>query len=138
MTLELRMERHCRSAQAVAEFLEAHPKVTRVYYPGLASHPHFDVAKRLLRGASGMLAVEVSGGREAGMRFCDGLRLAWVATSLGGTHTLAGHAASTTHRQYGAEALAAAGISEGLVRVSIGLEDADDLIEDFAQALEKV
>ncbi|HLB62999.1 MAG TPA: aminotransferase class I/II-fold pyridoxal phosphate-dependent enzyme [Actinomycetota bacterium] len=137
MTLELRMERHCRSAQALAEFLEAHPKVDRVYYPGLPSHPHFDVAKRVLRGPSGMLAVEVAGGREGGMRFCDALELAWVATSLGGTHTLVGHAASTTHRQYSAEQLRAAGISEGLVRVSVGLEDVEDLIEDFARALEK-
>ncbi len=139
MTLSLRMEQHGRSAHAIAEFLENHPKVERVWYPGLPSHPHHDIAKRLLpKGSGGMLAFEVEGGVEAGMRFCDSLELAWVATSLGGTHTLVGHAASTTHRQLDPEARRAAGITDGLVRVSIGLEDADDLLEDFARALEKV
>ncbi len=138
MTLSLRMEQHGRSALAIAGFLEAHPKVERVWYPGLASHPQHDVAERLLpKGSGGMLAFEVDGGVEAGMRFCDSLELAWVATSLGGTHTLVGHAASTTHRQLDPEARRAAGIADGLVRVSIGLEDVDDLLEDFERALEK-
>lgn len=139
MTLELRMERHSRSAQALAEFLEGHTKVERAHYPGLASHPHHEVARRLLpRGCGGMLAFEVGGGVEAGMRFCDALDLAWIATSLGGTHTLVGHAASTTHRQMDPAARRAAGIADGLVRVSVGLEDVEDLIEDFDRALEKV
>ena len=139
MTLELRMERHSRSAQALAEFLEGHAKVERAHYPGLASHPHHEVARRLLpRGCGGMLAFEVGGGVEAGMRFCDALDLAWIATSLGGTHTLVGHAASTTHRQMDPAARRAAGIADGLVRVSVGLEDVEDLIEDFDRALEKV
>jgi cystathionine beta-lyase/cystathionine gamma-synthase len=138
MTLELRMERHSRSAQALAEFLEGRAKVERVHYPGLASHPHHEVARRLLpRGFGGMLAFEVEGGVEAGMRFCDALELAWIATSLGGTHTLVGHAASTTHRQMDPAARRAAGIADGLVRVSVGLEDVEDLIEDFERALEK-
>ena len=85
-----------------------------------------------------MLAFEVEGGVEAGKRFCDALELAWIAGSLGGTHTLVGHAASTTHRQYTPEARRAAGIADGLVRVSVGLEDVEDLIEDFGRALEKV
>jgi cystathionine beta-lyase/cystathionine gamma-synthase len=85
-----------------------------------------------------MLAFEVGGGVEAGMRFCDALDLAWIATSLGGTHTLVGHAASTTHRQMDPAARRAAGIGDGLVRVSVGLEDVEDLIEDFDRALEKV
>ena len=139
MTLELRMERHSRSAQALAEFLEGHTKVERAHYPGLAPHPHHEVARRLLpRGCGGMLAFEVGGGVEAGMRFCDALDLAWIATSLGGTHTLVGHAASTTHRQMDPAARRAAGIADGLVRVSVGLEDVEDLIEDFDRALEKV
>ena len=139
MTLELRMERHSRSAQALAESLEGHAKVERAHYPGLASHPHHEVARRLLpRGCGGMLAFEVGGGVEAGMRFCDALDLAWIATSLGGTHTLVGHAASTTHRQMDPAARRAAGIADGLVRVSVGLEDVEDLIEDFDRALEKV
>lgn len=137
-TLELRMERHSSNAQALAEHLEAHPKVDRVHYPGLASHPHHDVAARLLRGGSGgMMAFDVTGGVEAGMRFCDSLELAWVAASLGGTQTLVGHAASTTHRQMDPEARRAAGIGDGLVRVSVGIEDVGDLIADFDQALEK-
>jgi methionine-gamma-lyase len=138
MTLELRMERHSRSAQMLAEFLEGRAKVERVHYPGLPSHPHHEVARRLLpRGFGGMLAFEIEGGVEAGMRFCDALELAWIATSLGGTHTLVGHAASTTHRQMDPAARRAAGIADGLVRVSVGLEDVEDLIEDFERALEK-
>ena len=138
MTLELRMERHSRSAQTLAEFLEGRAKVERVHYPGMASHPHHEVARRLLpRGFGGMLAFEIEGGVEAGMRFCDALELAWIATSLGGTHTLVGHAASTTHRQMDPAARRAAGIADGLVRVSVGLEDVEDLIEDFERALEK-
>jgi len=138
MTLELRMERHSRSAQTLAEFLEGRPKVERVHYPGLPSHPHHEVARRLLpRGFGGMLAFEIEGGVEAGMRFCDALELAWIATSLGGTHTLVGHAASTTHRQMDPAARRAAGIADGLVRVSVGLEAVEDLIEDFQRALEK-
>ena len=89
-------------------------------------------------GAGGMIAVEVSGGVDGGKAFCDALELAWVATSLGGTHTLVGHAASTTHRQYAPEARRAAGITAGLVRVSVGLEDADDLLDDIVRALEQI
>jgi methionine-gamma-lyase len=138
MTLELRMERHSRSAQTLAEFLEGQVKVERVHYPGLPSHPHHEVARRLLpRGFGGMLAFEIEGGVEAGTRFCDALELGWIATSLGGTHTLVGHAASTTHRQMDPAARRAAGIADGLVRVSVGLEDVEDLIEDFERALEK-
>jgi cystathionine beta-lyase/cystathionine gamma-synthase len=141
MTLGLRMERHGANAMALASFLEAHPKVERVWYPGLLSHPHAAVARAEFvgdRGYGGMLAVEVAGGVDGGRRFCDALELAWVATSLGGTHTLVGHAASTTHRQMAPEARRAAGIADGLVRVSAGLEDAGDLVADVAQALERV
>jgi methionine-gamma-lyase len=137
-TLELRMQRHSSSALVIAQALERHAKVERVHYPGLPSHPQHEVALRELpRGFGGMLAFEVEGGVEAGMRFCDALELAWVATSLGGTTTLVGHAASTTHRQLDPEARRAAGIGDGLVRVSVGLEDPEDLIEDFERALEK-
>jgi methionine-gamma-lyase len=139
MTLELRVERHSATARTLAERLESHPKVVRVHYPGLASHPQHAVAERLLpKGCGGMLAFEVAGGVEGGKRFCDALEMAWVASSLGGTHTLVGHAASTTHRQMDAEARRAAGIADGLVRVSVGLENVDDVIEDFERALERV
>jgi methionine-gamma-lyase len=138
VTLPLRMQQHSASAQALAEFLEAHPKVGRVHYPGLASHPHHGIATRELRGGfGGMLAVEVGGGVDGAVRFCDSLELAWVGTSLGGHKTLVGHAASTTHRQMDPEARRAAGIADGLVRVSVGLEDVEDLLADFDQALEK-
>lgn len=138
-TLELRMRRHSENAVKVAELLAGHPKVERAHYPGLPSHPQHALALELLpRGAGGMLAFEVEGGVEAGQRFCDALELAWVASSLGGTHTLVGHAASTTHRQLDAAARRAAGIADGLIRVSAGIEDAADIVLDFERALEKV
>jgi O-acetylhomoserine/O-acetylserine sulfhydrylase-like pyridoxal-dependent enzyme len=137
-TLELRMLRHTETASSLASFLEQHPKVEAVHHPSLASHPQHAVAERLLpKGSGGMLAFEVAGGVEAGTRFCDAVELAWVAASLGGVQTLVGHAASTTHRQMDAEARRAAGIADGLIRVSVGLEDADDIVRDFARALEK-
>ena len=138
-TLQLRMERHCRSALELTTWLEGHPKVQRVHYPGLASHPQHELARLLLpRGFGGMAAFEVVGGVEAGQRFCDALELVWVAASLGGIHTLVCHAASTTHRQLDAEARRAAGIADGLIRLSVGLEDVDDLVDDIGRALEKV
>jgi methionine-gamma-lyase len=137
-TLEVRMQRHSTTALALARFLHGHPKVERVHYPGLPSHPNHETALRQLdRGFGGMMAVEVAGGVEAGRRFCDALELGWIAASLGGVQTLVSHAASTTHRQLDAQARRAAGIADGLVRVSVGLEDAEDLIEDFGRALEE-
>jgi methionine-gamma-lyase len=137
MTLALRMDRHTASARTLAEAMASHPNVARVHYPGLPAHPHHEIAHRVLRAPGGMLAFEVDGDVEAGIRVCDALEVAWVATSLGGTRTLVGHAASTTHRQIAPEARRAAGIADGLIRVSVGLEDADDLVEDFTRALEK-
>ncbi|MGH8906419.1 MAG: trans-sulfuration enzyme family protein [Egibacteraceae bacterium] len=136
-TLALRMERHGATAGRLASWLAGHPAVERVHYPGLASHPHHAVARRQLRGFSGMLAVEVAGGLEAAARVVDALELAWIGGSLGGAHTLVAHPASTIHRQLTPQARAAAGIAEGLIRVSVGLEDADDLLADFDQALAK-
>jgi methionine-gamma-lyase len=140
MTLSLRMERHSSNAVTLADFLRSHPKVEGVWYPGLDSHPQHDVAAAMFggRGFGGMLAVEISGGVAGGMAFCDALEIAWIATSLGGTHTLVSHAASTTHRQYAPEARRAAGIGDGLVRISTGIEDVEDLLADVEQALEKV
>ena len=136
-TLGIRMERHTSSAAWIAARLAEHPRVERIHYAALPSHPDHGVAARILpNGAGGMFAVEVAGGVDGGKAFCDGLELAWIATSLGGTHTLVGHAASTTHRQYPPEARRAAGISDGLVRVSVGLEDPADLLDDMTQALE--
>jgi cystathionine beta-lyase/cystathionine gamma-synthase len=138
-TLQIRMDRHSESALALTTRLEAHPKISRVRYPGLSSHQQHDIAVRMLpRGFGGMAAFEVEGGVEAGQRFCDALELVWVAASLGGIHTLVCHAASTTHRQLDAEARRAAGIADGLIRLSVGLEDVEDLIQDVERALEKV
>ncbi|MGH2357809.1 MAG: trans-sulfuration enzyme family protein [Candidatus Limnocylindria bacterium] len=135
-TLALRMERHSETALAVAAALEGASGVERVRYPGLASHPQHGLAQRELRDgmAGGMLALEVAGGRAAGERFLDRLRVAVHATSLGGVESLCSHPASSSHRQLSDEALAAGGLTPGMIRVSIGLEDAPDLIADLAAA----
>lgn len=134
-TLTLRMERHSLNALAVARFLEAHPKVERVLYAGIESYPQHELALRQLDDSGGMLAVELSGGREAGERFMDALELCGRATSLGGVDTVLHHPASTSHRQYSPEQLASAGVSPGLLRLSVGCEDADDIVADLDQAL---
>ena len=143
-TLPLRMEQHCASALAVATALAAHPGVERIDYPGLSTHPGHDLAGRLFdKGRAGtrygaVIWVVPRGGREAGMSFADGVELAITGASLGGTHTLLGHAASTTHRQLDEAALVAAGIDPAGVRVSIGLEDAEDLITDLTASLDRL
>jgi methionine-gamma-lyase len=134
-TLTLRMERHSLNALAVARFLEAHPKVERVLYAGIESYPQHELALRQLDDSGGMLAFELSGGREAGERFMDALELCGRATSLGGVDTVLHHPASTSHRQYSPEQLASAGVSPGLLRLSVGCEDADDVVADLDQAL---
>lgn len=134
-TLALRMERHCTSAEAVAATLDAAPAVETTYYPGLVHHPSHGTARRHLRRFGGMVAAEMAGGYDAARRFCDALRLVWIAASLGGAHTLAAHPASTTHRQVDPAARAAQGISDGLVRLSVGLEDSADIVADISTAL---
>ena len=136
-TLALRVERASLNALAAARFLEAHPRVERVLYAGLPSYPQHELARELLADSGGMLAFEVAGGREAGERFMDGLELCLRATSLGGVDTVVHHPASTSHRQYGPEQLAAAGITPGLLRLSVGCEDADDIVADLGRALER-
>jgi methionine-gamma-lyase len=136
-TLALRMDRHSKTALALASMLEEHEKVERVWYPGLPSHPDHAVARRVLRGFSGMVAFELAGGLEAGRWFQEALELALVGPSLGGTRTLVVHAASVTHTQLTPDDRKSAGISEGLVRVSVGIEDPEDLLDDFSRALEK-
>jgi methionine-gamma-lyase len=135
-TLGLRMERHSSNALVVASALEAAPGVAAVRYPGLRSHPQHELAGRVLRDgmAGGMLALELEGGRAAGERFLERVRVAVHATSLGSVETLVSHPASSSHRQLADADLAAAGLSPGMVRVSIGREDADDLVEDLVGA----
>lgn len=134
-TLGLRMERHSSNALAVAEFLEKSSKVKRVLYPGLASHPQFDRAKRLMRGFGGMVAADL-GSQEAAWAFVDSLRIARVGSSFGGVRSETTHPATTSHRQFSKEDRAAAGIVDGLVRISVGIEEEQDLIADFERALE--
>jgi methionine-gamma-lyase len=135
-TLAVRMERHSSNALTVAGALTGAPGVAAVRYPGLPSHPQHELAARTLRGgmAGGMLALEVSGGRASGERFLDLLQVAVHATSLGSVETLCSHPASSSHRQLSDAELAEAGLTPGMIRVSIGLEDADDLVADLAAA----
>ncbi len=135
-TLDLRVARQCANAAAIATMLEGHSSVERVWYPGLASHPDRDVARRVLRGSGGMLAFELRGGLEAGSRFVEGVCIARMAASLGGVHTLVIQPAAVTHTQLTSDERAALGISDGLVRVSMGIEDTKDLLADFEQALD--
>ncbi|MDR5693880.1 MAG: PLP-dependent aspartate aminotransferase family protein [Armatimonadota bacterium] len=137
-TLGLRMERHNANAQRLAEFLASHPAVERVYYPGLPSHPGHDVARRQMRGFGGMLSFEVKGGFEAGVRCVEALRVCTLAVSLGGVETLVTHPASTSSVGIPREERIRAGITDGLIRVSVGIEDIEDLLRDFDQALERL
>jgi methionine-gamma-lyase len=137
-TLALRMERHSRNALAVARFLEDHKRVERVYYAGLESYPQYALAQRQLAAPGGMIAFEIGGGRAAGEAFMDNLELCLRATSLGGVDTVVSHPASTSHRQFTEEQLAAAGVTPGLLRVSVGCEDADDLVADLGNTLDRL
>jgi cystathionine beta-lyase/cystathionine gamma-synthase len=137
-TLELRVERHNRSALAVAEFLESHPKIARVNYPGLRSHPQHELASRQMNGFSGILSVEVRGGYDAALKFIESMKLGRYAASLGGFATLLVHPAAMWAESLTREEREAMGVSDSLVRISIGLEDERDLLDDFAQALEQV
>lgn len=135
-TLSLRMERHVKNAQAVAEFLEDHPKVNWVTYAGLESHPDHEIAKKYLpKGPGAVLGFGVKGGREAGARFIDSLKLLSHVANVGDAKSMAIHPASTTHSQLSDEEQKAAGVSPDFIRLSIGLEDIDDILWDLDQAL---
>lgn len=137
-TLALRMERHNSNAQAIAEKLAAHPKVTAVYYPGLAAHENHDIAQRQMKGGfGGMIGLDV-GTLEAGKAFANSVRLCTLATSLGGVETILQHSASMTHATLSPEERLAAGVTDGLIRLSVGIEDVNDLIADIEQALDKI
>lgn len=137
-TLEIRMEKHCANAQKVAEFLEKHPAVESIAYPGLKSFPQYELANKQMSMPGAMIAFEVKGGLEAGKKLMNSLELCTLAVSLGDTETLIQHPASMTHSPYTPEERAMSGISEGLVRLSIGIEDAEDIIGDLKQALDKL
>ncbi|USD27489.1 aminotransferase class V-fold PLP-dependent enzyme [Pseudoalteromonas sp. SCSIO 43201] len=137
-TLAIRMQRHCQSAQAVAEFLDAHPKVNTVYYPGLPSHPGYQYLGEQMKGAGGVIAFEINGSIEQGEQFINATELCTLAVSLGDPETLIQHPASMTHSPYSQEERLAAGISDGLIRISVGLEDVEDIIDDLKQAFDKI
>ena len=138
-SLHVRMERHCENALKVAQFLEQHEKIAWVNYPGLASSPyHARAQKYMPKGTCGVVSFGVKGGREAASRFMQNLRIAAIETHVADARTCCLHPASTTHRQMNDAELVAAGVSGDLVRLSCGLESAEDLIEDIAQALEKI
>ncbi len=136
-TLSLRMDRHCSNAQTVAEFLNEHSAVTWVTYPGLNSHPDHELAKRYLpKGVGAILGFGIKGGVEAGKKFIDSLQLFSHLANVGDAKSLAIHPASTTHSQLTAEEMASAGVTQDFIRLSVGLEDADDLLWDLDQALQ--
>jgi methionine-gamma-lyase len=137
-TLHLRMQRHAENAMLVAQLLESHPKVDSVRYPGLPSHPQHWIARKQMSGYGGMLCFELKGGLEAGRRLMNSVSLCTLSVSLGSTDTLIQHPASMTHAVMPREMRIKTGITDGLVRISVGIEDAKDIIADLDQALEKV
>ncbi|MBM3314740.1 aminotransferase class I/II-fold pyridoxal phosphate-dependent enzyme [candidate division WOR-3 bacterium] len=134
-TLALRMRRHCENAQSVAEWLERHAKVAWVAFPGLPCHPQYELGRRQMKGPGGMISFELKEGLEAGRKLMDSTRLCTLAVSLGGVETLIQHPASMTHAGMSPELRRQAGITDGLVRLSVGIEDPGDVIADLEQAL---
>lgn len=137
-TLSLRIDKAQASAIKIAEYLENHPKVEWVKYPGLKSHPQYELAQQQMKGPGCMISFEVKGGLEAGKKMMDNVHLCLLAVSLGGVESLIQHPASMTHSKMSAESKAEAGITDGLVRFSVGIEDCEDIIRDLEQALEVV
>jgi cystathionine gamma-lyase len=134
-TLALRMECHCENARALAEWLNSHPKVERVYYPGLPEHPNHEVAARQMRDFGGMISVRLKGGAESAARMLERTRLFSLAESLGGVESLIGHPATMTHASIPVEIRTARGVDDGLIRLSVGIENVEDLRDDLARAL---
>ncbi|MBQ4425847.1 MAG: methionine gamma-lyase [Lachnospiraceae bacterium] len=137
-TLELRMARHCDNAETITRFLTEHPAVEKVYYPGLPDHPGHETAARQMKRFGGIISFEVRGGKEAGIKLVDSLNMIACAVSLGDAESLIEHPASMTHSAYSPEELAASGIAPGLIRLSVGLENAEDIIADLKQGLDRL
>ena len=137
-TLDLRVERQCRTAENIARFLEAHPKITRVLYPGLPSHPQHELAKRQMKLGGSVVCCDIAGDKAACFRFLDALRLVDISNNLGDSKSLVTHPATTTHSKLKPEERAALGIGDSLVRISAGLEAETDLIKDIGRALEQI
>ncbi len=137
-TLHVRIDRHCDNAIKVAKFLEGHKKVKSILYPGLKSYPQYELAQKQMDKPGSLIAFELEGGKESGIKFLNSLKLCTLAVSLGDTETLIQHPASMTHSTYTEEERCDAGISEGLIRLSVGLENYEDIINDLEQGLEKI
>jgi len=137
-TLGVRMERHCINAQKVAEYLEKHPMIEEVHYPGLPSHPQHELAKKQMDGFGGMMSFELKGGLEAGKILMNSVKMISLAVSLGCVDSLIQHPASMTHSPVPREERLKAGITDGQVRLSVGIEDVEDIIADLDQALKEV
>jgi methionine-gamma-lyase len=137
-TLSIRMKRHCENAQKIAEYLESHPKVDKVVFPGLKSHPQYEVHKKQTDGPGALISFFLKGGLEAGKTLMNSVKVCTLAVSLGGVESLVQHPASMTHACMPKEEREKAGIGDGLVRISVGIEDVTELIADFEQGLEKV
>ncbi|HEX8537870.1 MAG TPA: aminotransferase class I/II-fold pyridoxal phosphate-dependent enzyme, partial [Cystobacter sp.] len=135
-TLGVRMERHAQNAHKVAEFLARHPKVNKAIYPGLESHPHYALARKQMKGFGGMMSFDIKGGLDSARRFLKAVKVFACAESLGGVESLIEHPAIMTHASVPKETRELLGISDGLIRLSVGIEDAQDLIDDLKQALE--
>ena len=137
-TLSIRMQRHCENTLPIAEYLEKHPKVKWVRFPGLKSHPQYEIGLKQHKGHGGMISFELNGGYKAGEILMNSVRFCQLAVSLGGVETLIQHPASMTHLTMGEEARKAAGITEGLIRLSVGIENVKDILADLEQALAKI
>lgn len=137
-TLSVRMEKHCQNAIKVAKYLESHPKIKCVYYPGLESHPQYELAKRQMKLPGGIISFELNGGLEEGKKLINSTKLCKLAVSLGDLESLIQHPASMTHSPYTKEERLKAGIPDELIRISVGLEDVEDIIDDLKQALENI
>jgi methionine-gamma-lyase len=137
-TLSLRMERHCDNAEKIARFLEDHPKISRVNYPGLTSHPDHSIALKQMKKAGGMLSFEVKGGLDAGKRMMSNIQFCSFAPTLGNVDTLILHPASMSHLRVAKEIRERIGITDGLIRLSVGIETVEDIISDLSQSLDKV
>jgi cystathionine gamma-lyase len=134
-TLHLRMKAHCENAQALAEWLQTHPAIEKVIYPGLKSHPQHELAKRQMDGFGGMVSIYLKGGFESAKKLCERTKLFTLAESLGGVESLVNHPAVMTHASVPADRRAALGITDGLVRLSVGVESLSDLVSDLTRAL---
>ena len=136
-TLAVRVDRHCENALGLAQFLEAHVSVKMVKYPFLKSHPKYEMAKKQMKAGGALVAFELEGGLDTGKKFFNNIQMLSLSANLGDTRSIVTHPASTTHAKLSPEARLEAGITDGLIRVSVGLENIADIIKDVSQAIEK-